>query len=93
MIIQDKSKLTSDMISQLEEIVLDAGLAEKIHQAATASMGQELSEEDMVRKLLGLLKFSSQLSSLSAKKLPADMSIETNSRNTLKIKWILLLLT
>lgn len=46
-LIQDKSKLTSDMISQLEEIVLDAGLAEKIHQAATASMGQELSEEDM----------------------------------------------
>jgi len=66
------------MISQLEEIVLDAGLAEKIHQAATASMGQELSEEDMVRQSNGSLKCSSQPSSVSAKKLSADTSIETN---------------
>jgi nucleolar protein 56 len=45
--IHDKAKLGVEALPELEEIVLDAGMAEKVQQAAASSMGQELSEEDM----------------------------------------------
>jgi len=45
--LHDKSKIGPEMIPSIEEIVMDAGIAEKVHQAATSSMGQDISDEDM----------------------------------------------
>ena len=40
--------MEKDLVNQIEEIVLDAGIAERIMQVAASSMGQELIEEDLV---------------------------------------------
>jgi len=45
-VLKDKAEVTEDMVPQIEEVVLDGGIAEKVFHAATASMGQELSEGD-----------------------------------------------
>lgn len=45
-LLKDKAEVTEDMVPQIEEVVLDGAIAEKVFHAATASMGQELSEGD-----------------------------------------------
>nr|AFK36574.1 unknown [Lotus japonicus] len=46
--IKDKSKLTEDNISDLTDIVGDEDKAKEIVEAAKASMGQDLSEVDLI---------------------------------------------
>lgn len=46
-LIQNKANVEKGLISEIEEIVLDGGLAERIMQAINSSMGQELIEEDL----------------------------------------------
>jgi len=46
-LIQDRTKIEKDLVNQIEEITLDAGIAERIMQVAASSMGQELIEEDL----------------------------------------------
>jgi len=53
-LIQDRTKVEkSDLAARIEEIVLDAGIAERIVQAGSSSMGQELIEDD----LAAMMKF------------------------------------
>lgn len=47
LLIKDKAQISSELLPEIEEVVGDAGIAEKVYQAATASMGQELSESDL----------------------------------------------
>lgn len=46
-LIQDRTKMGKDMVNQIEEITMDAGIAERIMQVSASSMGQELIEEDL----------------------------------------------
>jgi len=46
-LIQDKNNIKKELIPEIEELVTDGGIAEKIYQDANSSMGQDLSEDDL----------------------------------------------
>jgi len=46
-LIQDRTKVEKGIVAEIEEIVLDGGIAERIISAINSSMGQELIEEDL----------------------------------------------
>lgn len=50
-LIQDRQNFSAELLPQIEELVLDAGIAEKIKSVAASSMGQELTEEDLAALL------------------------------------------
>eukprot|EP00466_Bigelowiella_natans_P003463 jgi/Bigna1/53699/estExt_Genewise1Plus.C_230045 len=60
-LIQHKENLDEEMLPQMEEILMDAGKAKEVLEAARKSMGHELSEIDM----LNISRFADKVITLS----------------------------